>query len=299
MRTHLLLLPAALAATQVYMFPAPAGAHAPTLNVAQASAVMSHHLGGDVSAHDTPEDEGVWAHLMRLWDGGEKRAHVVILEGGEMQDILPASLSSPSFYLADDAESVLEQFKPAAAEALDTVARLPVAKYVKELLGDLNLATSKIGQALTHELAALIALADPLWPSWSSTSGGWNAVRIRLVEAAQDSALWEIVSPAVQNGLKSVTKPDSPPLLVIVKDTNTQPLFHYARQVEADAPAVEAAKNKTNSTGTDYSAPFVLLTGTTILLLFFVIGGVALLFSIGEQSLPSTLNLSVGGRKHD
>jgi hypothetical protein len=92
-----------------------------------------------------------------------------------------------------------------------------------------------------------------------------------------------------------MTQPGSPPLLVIVKDAESR--YHYARQVEE--PAVEVAKNKTGSKGTDYSAPFVLLTGTTILLLLFVIGGVSLLFSIGEESLPSTLNLSIGGRKHD
>lgn len=85
MRTHLLLLPAALAATQVYLFPAPEGAHAPTLSAEQASAVMSHHLGGDISAHDTPKDEGMWAHLLNLWDNGEKRPRVVILEGGDAQ----------------------------------------------------------------------------------------------------------------------------------------------------------------------------------------------------------------------
>lgn len=87
MRTSLLLLPAALAATQVYLFPSPpnAGSYAPTLSAAQANAVMSHHLGSDVSAHDAPEEEGMWAHLLNLWDSGEKRARVVILEGGDAQ----------------------------------------------------------------------------------------------------------------------------------------------------------------------------------------------------------------------
>jgi hypothetical protein len=138
---------------------------------------MSHHLGGDISAHDSPKDEGMWSHLLNLWDNGEKRPRVVILEGGDVQgesraarlavewcwcshvhlglnqftspielvlneltpDVLPASLSSPSFYLADDAESVLEPFKTAAAEALERVAKLPV---VKQLLDTLDLATS-------------------------------------------------------------------------------------------------------------------------------------------------------------
>lgn len=88
MRTPLLaLLPAALAATQVYLYPTPpnAGSYAPTLNAAQANAVMSHHLGGDVASHETPEDEGMWSHLLHLWDNGEKRPRVVILEGGDAQ----------------------------------------------------------------------------------------------------------------------------------------------------------------------------------------------------------------------
>ncbi|BEJ11621.1 hypothetical protein CspHIS471_0200810 [Cutaneotrichosporon sp. HIS471] len=290
MRAHLLLLPAALAATQVYLFPAPEGQHAPMLNAEQASAVMSHHLGGDISTQDTPKDEGMWAHLVSLWDNGEKRPRVVILEGGHAQDVLPASLSSPAFYIADDAESVLEPFKTAAAEALERVSQLPI---VKQLLDTLDLATSKAGQTLSRELSALVALADSLW---SSTSTGWDAVCIRLDNALEDSELWNTASRGVQAGLKSMTQPDSPPLLVIVKDA--QPRFHYARQVEEP---VEIARNKsqTKPKGTDYSAPFVLLTGTSILLILFVFGGVALLFSIGEESLPSTLNLSVGGRKHD
>lgn len=120
-------------------------------------------------------------------------------------------------------------------------------------------------------------------------------MRIRLDQAAEDSALWNSASRGVQAGLKSMTQPGSPPLLVIVKDAESR--YHYARQVEE--PVVDVAKNKTKTKGKDYSAPFVLLTGTTILLLLFVIGGISLLFSIGDESLPSTLNLSVGGRKHD
>lgn len=118
---------------------------------------------------------------------------------------------------------------------------------------------------------------------------------IRLGEAEADSALWESASKGVHAGLQSMTQPGSPPLLVIVKDA--QPRYHYARQV--NEPELEVAKNKTKGKGKDYSAPFVLLTGTTILLLLFTVGGVLLLFSVGEESLPSTLNLSVGGRKHD
>ncbi|GMK56184.1 hypothetical protein CspeluHIS016_0300240 [Cutaneotrichosporon spelunceum] len=314
MRTQLLLLPVALAATQVYLFPAPEGAHAPMLNAEQASAVMSHHLGSDISEQDTPKDEGMWAHLLNLWDNGEKRPRVVILEGGHAQDILPPSLSSPSFYISDDAESVLEPFKKAANETLERVAQLPI---VKQLLDTLDLAKSKLGKALSTELSALVALADSLW---SSTSAGWDAVYIRLDKAVEDSELWNTASSGVQAGLKSMTQPDSPPLLVIVQDA--QPRFHYARQIEE--PDVDAAKKNKHKTTTkaeptstptpnprpvpkpkpaptyhDYSAPFALLTGTAVLLFLFAAGGVMLLSGIGEEPLPSTLNLSAGGRKHD
>lgn len=121
---------------------------------------------------------------------------------------------------------------------------------------------------------------------------------IRLGEAEADSALWDSASKGVHAGLRSMTQPDSPPLLVIVKDAS--PHYHYARQFVEEVES--AKKNKTKDgkgKGKDYSAPFILLAGTTILLLLLVVGGVSLLFSIGEQSLPSTLNLSVGGRKHD
>lgn len=136
---------------------------------------------------------------------------------------------------------------------------------------------------------------------WSSTSSAWDAVRIRLSEAESESALWDSASKGVRAGLQSMTSPGSPPLLVIVKDD--EPHYHYARQVVVEtADEVGAAKNKTGkdkTKGKDYSAPFVLIAGTTVMLLFLTIGGVALLFSVGDTELPSTLNLSVGGRKHD
>lgn len=72
---------------QVFLHPAPDidnDVGAPTLSSSQASAVIGHHLGADLSHSPTPHDEGMWAHLMYLWDGPQ-RPRVVIVEGVEPQ----------------------------------------------------------------------------------------------------------------------------------------------------------------------------------------------------------------------
>lgn len=53
---------------------------------------MEHHLGVDISETDAPKDEGVWSHLVHLWDHGEKRPRVVILEGADAQGMLQNDL---------------------------------------------------------------------------------------------------------------------------------------------------------------------------------------------------------------
>ncbi|ORX36615.1 hypothetical protein BD324DRAFT_642285 [Kockovaella imperatae] len=45
----------------------------------------------------------------------------------------------------------------------------------------------------------------------------------------------------------------------------------------------------------DYSTPFILIVFSTLLLSILAIGSVALLYTVGETKLPSTLNLAVGG----
>lgn len=143
---------AAASAAQVYMHPSPptVADGAPTLTAAQAKAVMEHHLGVDIADAETPGDEGVWSHLVHLWDHGEKRPRVVVVEGVDAQggckgvsrltpDVLPSSLNAPAFYLDEDAEGVLSPFIHGAEEALDTVAHLPA---VKQLLDSLDLAST-------------------------------------------------------------------------------------------------------------------------------------------------------------
>ncbi|EAU91088.1 hypothetical protein CC1G_03256 [Coprinopsis cinerea okayama7 len=49
----------------------------------------------------------------------------------------------------------------------------------------------------------------------------------------------------------------------------------------------------------DVSGPFVLLTGTTIVLLLVVFGSITLLYSIGDQSLPSILLATAVTSKRD
>jgi hypothetical protein len=77
---------------QVYLHPTPANADssasAPTLSPDQARAVLAHHLGDNIGDFDEiPNDEGLWAHLMGMWDnhgtgGVERKARVVIIDGG-------------------------------------------------------------------------------------------------------------------------------------------------------------------------------------------------------------------------
>lgn len=80
---------------QVYLHPTPAhlqtdaAAAIPTLTPDQARAVLAHHLGENIGDFDEiPNDEGLWSHLMGMWDGknGEigaaRKARVVIVDGG-------------------------------------------------------------------------------------------------------------------------------------------------------------------------------------------------------------------------
>lgn len=76
---------------QIYLHPTPSNidsASVPTLSADQAKAVLAHHLGENIGDFDEiPNDEGLWAHLMGMWDGHseggvERKARVVIIDGG-------------------------------------------------------------------------------------------------------------------------------------------------------------------------------------------------------------------------
>jgi len=49
----------------------------------------------------------------------------------------------------------------------------------------------------------------------------------------------------------------------------------------------------------DISGPFVLLSGTVIVIIVLFIGSVSLLYSVGDQPLPSTLLATAVNMKKD
>jgi len=74
---------------QIYLHPTPSNldSAAPTLSADQAKAVLAHHLGENIGDFDEiPNDEGMWGHLMGMWndkvEGAERKARVVIIDGG-------------------------------------------------------------------------------------------------------------------------------------------------------------------------------------------------------------------------
>jgi hypothetical protein len=74
---------------QIYLHPTPSNLDSavPTLSADQAKAVLAHHLGENIGDFDEiPNDEGMWGHLMGMWndkmDGAERKARVVIIDGG-------------------------------------------------------------------------------------------------------------------------------------------------------------------------------------------------------------------------
>jgi hypothetical protein len=105
--TTLAALPLALVSAskeplQVYLHPTPTDLQSgsvPTLSPDQARAVLSHHLGENIGDFDEiPSDEGLWAHLMGMWDGRHstnvpRKARVVIVDGG-----VQAQGGSPSLH---------------------------------------------------------------------------------------------------------------------------------------------------------------------------------------------------------
>ena len=72
---------------QVFLHPSPSSPHAasavPTLTADQAKAVLAHHMGDALSDFDEiPANEGMWGHLMGLWEKEEREGRVVIVDGG-------------------------------------------------------------------------------------------------------------------------------------------------------------------------------------------------------------------------
>ncbi|WVQ99413.1 hypothetical protein IAU59_006546 [Kwoniella sp. CBS 9459] len=344
---------------QVYLYPTPTSpsltdsAHsAPTLSAAQAKAVLSHHLGEGLGAFDEiPSDEGMWSHLMSMWNGeqeGEK-ARMVVLDGGVTpQDVLPTTLSQPAFYLDDDdstdflLQPYLNQAKSLLAHVLDSIPDF--AKSFKDVF---DMAGTKAAAALGHELSCLTALADSI-PFLNHGSYPWEAISISgFNDIQRGEEVWETGRLGVKAGLESMTSPNSPPLLVIIrpssssankrltsravpptlqkKDEDKTPLADtcYASQesceeaTECNGRGSCALKGKiadgecwgckcrngyagVECQKDDYSTPFIIIVFSSVLLIAIVVGSIALLASIGDTKLPSTLTLAIGGTmKHD
>ncbi|OCF36837.1 hypothetical protein I316_01433 [Kwoniella heveanensis BCC8398] len=350
---------------QVYLYPTPTspslsdsgsiGKNAPTLSAAQAKAVLSHHLGEGLGDFDEiPSDEGMWSHLMHMWNGekGEEKARIVVLDGGVLpQDVLPTSLPEPAFYLNDDdstdflLQPYLNQAKSLLAHILDSVPDL-----VKSFKDVFDMAGTKAAAALGHELSCLTALADSI-PFHNHGSYPWEAISISgFNDIQRGEEVWETGRLGVKAGLESMTSPNSPPLLVIIRpNSSSSPSFNRRLTSRAVPPALhkkdedktpladacytskETCEDATECNGRgscslkgknadgecwgckckngyagvecqkdDYSTPFIVLVFSTVLLTALVVGSIALLSSIGDTKLPSTLTLAIGGTmKHD
>ncbi|WVN88241.1 uncharacterized protein L203_103442 [Cryptococcus depauperatus CBS 7841] len=336
---------------QVYLYPTPqssttAHARPPTLSYSQAKAVLSHHLKQDIlDTEEIPENEEHWAHLMGLWDGNEwGKARVVVMDGVDAQDVLPSTIpSQPAFYLEDNTQShrLLHPFMNEAKSLLaHTIESYPA--FSKPFLDIFNLA-GNAAQALSQELSCYIALVESL--PWVEQTGkhSWETVSITgLRNVKRNSEIWETGRKIVQAGLETMTTPNSPPLLLVVRPASSKRIISRA------APTTLAFRANTTLAGScyasnetclemtdcngrgvcalasrngekecwsckcrsgyagvecqkdDYSMPFILLVFSTLLLLGIAGGSIALLYTIGETKLPSTLTLAVGGvMKHD
>jgi hypothetical protein len=130
----------------------------------------------------------------------------------------------------------------------------------------------------------LVALADSLW---TSASGKFDAVAIRLGSIAEGSELWKTAVKGIKGGVESMTaKPDSAPVVLVIMP-GAQGGRHYHKRASENG-AVHATKT------IDISASFIILALTTLLLVIGSIASISLLFSLGSESLPSTLNLTPG-----
>ncbi|WWC61880.1 uncharacterized protein I303_104465 [Kwoniella dejecticola CBS 10117] len=218
---------------QIYLYPTPTTSslhqpkEAPTLTSSQAKAVLSHHLGEQLNDFDEiPNDESMWSHLMNLWDDSlEGKAKVVIIDGGvSSQDVLPTTLpQEPAFYLADDiyTNNLLSPYLQQAKSFLDSIMdELPeVVKGFKDVF---EMAGTKAASILGQELSSLTALADAV-PWLKQDHYPWEAITISgLKDVPKGEEVWENGRLGVKAGLESMTQPDSPPLLLIIRPSSAQ-----------------------------------------------------------------------------
>ncbi|WVW83929.1 hypothetical protein I302_105952 [Kwoniella bestiolae CBS 10118] len=242
---------------QIYLYPTPASHQdaslsIPTLSADQAKAVLSHHLGEPLDDFDEiPQDEGLWSHLMSLWEGtneGEK-ARVVVIDGGvDAQDVLPTTLSQqPSFYLNDDSTTtrLLSPYMQQAKNLIDNIMN-EMPDVVKGFKDVFEMAGTKAASILGHELSCLTALADSIpWINKNHGSYPWEAITISgLKDVRKGEEVWENGRLGVKAGLESMTQPSSPPLLLIIRPSTSS----FTHLTSRSSPITLQSRAKT---GTD------------------------------------------------
>lgn len=155
---------------------------------------------------------------------------------------------------------------------------------------------------------------------------------MRLGHAVHGTKLWTTATKGLKAGLESMTQKDSPPIVLVImpRAHKAHQQHHAKRQIlnplaescqsnatcvsngcSGRGQCVETAKDSgcfqcactsgyagDTCQKTDYSSQFVLLVGTSVFLGLGVVMSVALLFSIGDESLPSTLNLAINNGHH-
>ncbi|WRT66373.1 uncharacterized protein IL334_003328 [Kwoniella shivajii] len=248
---------------QIYLYPSPTSPslhqhqhqNVPTLNADQAKAVLSHHLGEPQNDFDEiPNDEGLWSHLMTMWNGqSEGKPKIVVVDGGiSPQDVLPTTLpSQPAFYLDDDTTTdnllspYVEQAKTLLAHVLDEMP--DVVKGFKDVF---EMAGTKAASILGHELSCLTALADSI-PWINHGSYPWEAITISgLKDVPKGGEVWENGRLGLKAGLESMTQPNSPPLLLIIRPSSSSPLVSRAIPISLQA----RANNSTDLADVCYSS---------------------------------------------
>ncbi|WWC89317.1 uncharacterized protein L201_004238 [Kwoniella dendrophila CBS 6074] len=253
---------------QVYLYPTPSqpslSSHqqqndVPTLSASQAKAVLSHHLGEPLNDFDEiPNDENMWSHLLHLWNneqGQQGKPKVVVINGGvSPQDVLPTTLPhQPAFYMKDDitTNNLLSPYVQQAKNLLDNIlSELPdVVKGFKDVF---EMAGTKAASVLGHELSCLTALADSIpWINNNQGSYPWESITISgLKDVRKGDEVWENGRLGLKAGLESMTQPNSPPLLLIIRpSTSSTHLTSRALPI-----TLQARANNTNLAETCYSS---------------------------------------------
>ncbi|ODO08815.1 hypothetical protein L198_00548 [Cryptococcus wingfieldii CBS 7118] len=324
---------------QIYLHPAPQTAspasHAspPALSYSQAKAVLSHHLKQDISDFDEiPEDESHWAHLMGLWEGDEdvlpaslsSNPTFYLEDNVQSHHLLEPYMHEARNFLAH----VIEAF-PAFSKTFQDLWNLAGTKASEVLSQELAGLT-----ALTDSLSLTSRDGSYPWEaaritglrSAQKNGEAWETGR-QIIQAGLESMtspgsppLLLIIRPA--SSKRIISRSTIPLTSLTVKSNTTLAAACYTSNETCSeatscngrgACALKSAQDGTECWGCkcrggyagvecqkdDYSTSFIILIFSTLLLLGLAGGSIALLYTIGETKLPSTLTLAVGGSKRN